>query len=130
MDAFEHESLEVYQLALEFVGLADRLTKVFSPARAFLADRLNQQAAAVAFNIAKGFSELAAADQLRFIRRARRAAIECAALLDLARSLRTADENELAAGRDILLKVVAMLASLNERLDEHVAGSQADQGTE
>ena len=39
MDAFEHESLEVYQLALEFIGLADKLTKMFSPARAFLADR-------------------------------------------------------------------------------------------
>src|SRR5262249_41738585 len=112
MDAFEHESLEVYQLALEFVGLADRLTKMFSPARAFVADRLNQRAAAVAVDIAKGFSELGAADQLRFIRRARRAGIECAALLDVARSLRTADENELAAGRDILLKIVGMLASL------------------
>ena len=130
MDAFEHESLEVYQLALEFIGLADKLTKMFSPARAFLADRLNQQAAAVALNIAKGFSEVAATDQLRFVCRARRAGIECAALLDVARTLRTADENELAAGREMLLKIVGMLFSLNERLEEHVTGSQAEQSTE
>ena len=91
---------------------------------------MNQQAAAVALNIAKGFSEVAATDQLRFVCRARRAGIECAALLDVARTLRTADENELAAGREMLLKIVGMLFSLNERLEEHVTGSQAEQSTE
>jgi 23S rRNA-intervening sequence protein len=126
MDAFEHESLEVYQLALEFIAQADKLTKMFTPARAFLADRLSQQAAAVAVDIAKGFSELAARDQLRFIRRARRAAIACAALLDVARSLRASDEGQLAAAREVLLRTVGLLATLNERLDEAVAA----EGTE
>ena len=63
-------------------------------------------------NIAEGAGEFAAAEKARFYRIARRSATECAAILDVCAALRIADPAPLAASRDLLLRVVAMLTKM------------------
>ena len=116
MDAFEHEPLDIYQAAIEFVVLVDKLTKTFSPGRAYLADQLLQGATAMTRDIAAGASEFSDADKARFLGEARRSAVQCASLLDLCRSLNLAGEEQIASGRQLLLQIVGGLTQLERAL--------------
>jgi len=87
MNEFEHERLDVYQAAIQFLVLADTVAGELPRGRGYLADQLRRAASSIAFNIAEGAGELAPADKARFYRMARRSATESAAILDGCRSL-------------------------------------------
>ena len=123
MTEFEHERLDVYRAAIELLIVVDDVASGLPKGRAYLADQLRRAASSVPLNIAEGAGEFAAADKARFYRIARRSATESAAILDACRCLPLADESRLAAGRTLLLRIVAMLTAMVLRLTGSGSGS-------
>jgi four helix bundle protein len=124
MDVFEHESLDPYPTATEFVALVDRLTMMVPPGRGYLVDELRQSAVAVVGNIAIGASEPEHAGQLRFLSEARRAAVRCAALLDVLRTIEVIAPPQRDSGREMLLQIVERLARLENALATEMADTK------
>jgi hypothetical protein len=54
MTDFEHERLNVYQAAIQFLALADTITGSLPRGRSYLADQLRRAASSISFNIAEG----------------------------------------------------------------------------
>jgi four helix bundle protein len=109
---FDHERLEVYQVALDFLALADEFTVGLPPGRAYLGDQLHRASTSIVLNIAEGAGEFSKKDKARFYRMALRSGTECAALVEVYRRLRLSQEKQLLAGRELLLRIVAMLTRL------------------
>ena len=66
--ALDHEKLDVYQVAIEFVVLADEIVENLPRGRAYLSDQLHRAALSIALNIAKGAGEYAIEEKARFYR--------------------------------------------------------------
>jgi len=115
--AFDHERLEVYGVAIEFVAVAASLVEDLPRGRAYLADQLQRAAASIVLNIAEGAGERSAADKARFYRFACRSATESAAILDVIRTLELTDSTRLQPGREYLLRIVQMLVRLGQSLE-------------
>lgn len=112
MDHFEHERLDVYKTAIQLLAISDQVIDALPRGRSHLGDQLGRASSSIVLNIAEGAGEFAAAEKARFYRIARRSATECAAIFDVCGALRIADPASLAAGRDLLLRIVAMLTKL------------------
>ena len=112
---FDFEKLDVYQVALDFVGSADDVAQKLPRGRRYLKDQLLRAANSIAANIAEGVGEYSPAEKARFFRNAKRSAVECAShLLVSARLGLIQDDALLGRGRDQLLRIVAMLTSLTK----------------
>lgn len=125
---FEHERLDVYRTAIAWLVIADEIATQLPRGRAYLADQLRRAATSVSLNIAEGAGEFSAADKARFYRMARRSATECAATLDVCRATKLAELELLSKGRDLLLRVVAMLTAMVLRLSGPGSGSGSGSG--
>ena|SRR5689334_15164854 len=112
MSYFDHEKLDVYVAAIDFVVVANAVVGRLPRGNAYLADQLLRAATSISFNIAEGAGESAEHEKARFYRIARRSATECAAILHVCEKLEVADKAVLAQGRDLLLRVVAMLTKI------------------
>jgi four helix bundle protein len=112
VNEFEHERLDVYRTAIEFLAVADTLAGGLPRGRSYLTDQLRRAASSISFNIAEGAGEFASADKARFYRMARRSATESAAILDACRVLALADDATSRTGRGLLLRLVAMLTAM------------------
>ena len=123
VNEFEHERLDVYQAAVQFLVLADTIASALPRGRAYLADQLRRAASSSSLNIAEGAGEFAPADKARFYRMARRSATESAAILDACRILSLTTESSSQAGRALLLRVVAMLTAMAVKLSGSGSGS-------
>ena len=129
MKQFDHERLDVYRKAIEFVVLANDVVEQLPRGRGYLADQLQRAATSIPLNVAEGAGEFAPKEKARFYRMARRSATESAAVLDVCHSLGLLDEKRNAAGRVLLLEVVAMLVRLVRNLgDEGGQGQGQGQG--
>jgi len=109
MKSFDHERLDVYAAAIDFVALADDVVEHLPRGRGYLADPLQRAATSVALNIAEGAGEFSSPEKARFYRMAKRSATECAAVLDVARRLELCAADRLDTGRELLLRIVSML---------------------
>lgn len=119
---FSHEKLEVYQLALSFVGwLADLLPELKANKEARIGevvDQIDRASTSIVLNLAEGNGRRATKQRARFFDDARGSATECAGCLDLmvAKSLVSAERVE--EGKTILVRVVSMLTKLVDRYDK------------
>ncbi|HET9982884.1 MAG TPA: four helix bundle protein [Longimicrobiales bacterium] len=109
MPQFHHERLLVYQRGIQFAAFADALINGVHGIRVDLRDQLMRASTSIPLNIAEGSGEFARAEKGRFYRIARRSATECAAILDLLRTLGVVDVSRLEPGRMLLDELVAML---------------------
>ena len=89
----DHEKLSVYQVAIEFVILADEVVEHLPRGWAYLSDQLQRAALSISLNIAEGAGEYAVDEKARFYRMAKRSATECAGVLDVCQRLRLIEEN-------------------------------------
>ena len=105
---FFHERLDVYQVALEFVGWL-HLTSSSGrlPRRPF--GELDTAATGIALNIAEGNGRFATMDHRRFLGYAQDAAVKAAARLDLAALSGAVEPRNAVEGKALLERVVAML---------------------
>ena len=83
MPQFDHEKLDVYKVAIEFVILIDEIVEHFPRGRAYLVDQLQRAGTSILLNIAEGAGEYASNEKGRFYRMAKRSATECAGIFDI-----------------------------------------------
>lgn len=112
MDHFEHERLDVYKAAVAFLGLIDEIIERLPKGRGHLGDQIERASTSITLNIAEGAGEFSSAEKARIYRIARRSATECAAILDVCRARKLVDVARLEAGRDLILRIVAMLTRM------------------
>ena len=109
---FDHEKLDVYKVAIELVILIDEIVEHLPRGRAYLADQLQRAGTSVPLNISEGAGEYASNEKVRFYRMARRSATECAGILDVCLALKLIDERRHVKGKELLIRIVAMLTKM------------------
>ena len=106
---FHHESLDVYQVGLDFVRWFIEL-----PGAMELADRLcreiDKSATSVVLNVAEGNGRYSELDHRRFLEMAAASAVKAAAYLDLYQQKALTARMETSQGRELLSRIVAMLS--------------------
>ena len=63
---FDHERLDVYQHALDFLALADATVAALPRGRGHLADQLARASTSIVLNIAEGAGKFSKADKRRY----------------------------------------------------------------
>ena len=107
---FDHEKLEVYRVAREFLVVATALAARKMPRD--LRDQFDRASSSILFNIGEGAGKTAQADKQRSYEIARGSATEAATQLDVLRirGLITAEQYQQA--RALLVRVAQMLSRL------------------
>ena len=111
----DHEKLDVYQIAIAFVILADEIVQHLPRGRGYLSDQLQRAATSISLNIAEGAGEYAVDEKVRFYRMAKRSATECAGILDICQRLHLVDEKIQIKARELLIRVVSMLIKMAQK---------------
>ncbi len=110
---FDHEKLDVYQLAIEFVAKANDIIERLPRGRGYLADQLQRAALSIVLNIAEGAGKFSPADKaVFFYTRARGFATESAAVLDVCRKLNLLATTSTDVNKALLERIVQMLTKL------------------
>ena len=81
MAEFDHEKLDVYRVAIDFIALADDIVEALPRGRGYLADQLQRASTSIAANIAEGAGEFSPKEKARFYRAAQGLADRSAAML-------------------------------------------------
>ena len=110
----DHERLDVYGVAVEFLARAYRLSRDLPRGQGELSDQLLRAAVSIVLNIAEGAGESAIKEKARFFRMAKRSANECAAVLDIAARLGFLGDDERRSNRLLLVRTVEMLTRLSQ----------------
>jgi four helix bundle protein len=126
---FDHERLDVYQAAIEFVAIAAEMIERLPSGHAHLADQLSRASTSIALNIAEGAGEFSRREKARFYRMALRSATECAAILDVFNRLGWVHASDTRGGREILLRIVSMLTRMAQNLERTGRGTGTGTGT-
>jgi four helix bundle protein len=110
---FDYERWDVYQAALDLIIVIRDVVEKLPRGNAYLADQLQRAGASIPLNIAEGSGEHALPEKARFYRMAKRSATECASILDVCRRLEMLDDSLYTRGRELLLRIVAMLTKMS-----------------
>ena len=108
-----YEKLDVYQVSIQFVAVAVALSGQLPKGYAPLADQLRRAALSIPLNIAEGVGKPSPSDQARYHAIARGSAMECAAILDVARVLQVSSPQELMSAKQMIVRMVEMLTKLS-----------------
>jgi four helix bundle protein len=108
----DHTKLVVYHRALDLLDLVDPVHEVTPPGRAHRKDQLDRAATSVVLDTAEGAGEFSKDEKQRFYRIARRSATETAAILDILDRRKAVPTATIAPAREMLVRVVSMLARL------------------
>lgn len=112
--SFDHERLDVYQRALEFLDQCDSVIDELPSGRAHLKDQLDRAATSIVLNVAEGAGEFSPHEKRRFYRIARRSATESAAILHIMARRGHAPADSAQYARDLLGRIVSMLVRLTK----------------
>jgi four helix bundle protein len=121
----DHERLDVYLVALDFVVFANEVIERLPRGRSHLADQLTRASTSIVLNLAEGAGKLSKPDKRRYYLTARGSATESAALLDVCLRLKLVGEAEHRAGKEAIVRVVSMLIRLAMSLED----TRTDAGT-
>ena len=108
--AFDHEKMDVYRVAIEFVARANDIVESLPRGRGYLADQLQRAALSIVLNIAEGAGKFSPADKNAFYLRASGSATESAAVLDVCQRLNLATSVD--ADKALLERITSMLTKL------------------
>jgi four helix bundle protein len=118
---FDHEKLDVYQLELKFLTwTTEFLVDISEPSatqKRELITKLDRASLSALLNTAEGYGRRQGRQRARFFDDARGSAIECAACLDASVAKRLAPLERVVPGKEMLVRIVAMLTKLVERFD-------------
>lgn len=113
---FSHERLEVYGVAIAFLDLAQEVAGRLPRTKGQAGDQLQRASESICLRIAEGAGmETRCAEQRRHFLAARASALECAAVLDVARARKVLGEDQRTEGRELLDRIVRMLSKLAPR---------------
>ncbi len=108
---FDHEKLNVYQVAIEFnCWVGDLLATV--EAKAAAKDQLDRAATSIPLNVAEGNGKFSRRDRARFFDIARGSALEAAASLDVLVSRKVITQAQIVPAKEQLVRIVNMLMGL------------------
>jgi len=113
----DHERLDVYHVALDFLVFAHEVIDALPRGFSHLRDQLSRAATSIVLNIAEGAGKHSKPDKRRYYVTARGSASESAALLDVCLRLKLLDQTGHEAGKDTLVRVVSMLIKLAVSLE-------------
>ena len=114
---FDHEKLDVYQVAIQFVAWAgDLLEDVGLRTGLSAVKQLDAASTSVPLNIAEGNGKRSTRDRCRFFDIAKASALECAACLDVLVARSAVPEERNGPGKALLVRIVEMLTKLISRL--------------
>ena len=106
----DHERLDVYKLAIDFIAwIGEQLDGPLDGMRLSAAKHLDAASQSIANNIAEGNGKRSRPDRCRFLDIARGSALECAACLDGLAARKRLGASEVAEGKKLLERIVAML---------------------
>ena len=114
----DHERLDVYAIALDFLVFANEVIERLPRGRGHLADQLTRASTSIVLNLAEGAGKVSKADKRRYYLTARGSATESAALLDVYSRLRLIGEAEYRTGKAMIVRVVSMLIKLAMRFED------------
>ena len=109
---FNHEKLDVYKVALEFLAFAYQIIKKIPPGFGFLADELKRSAHSSVVNIAEGSGKFSPKEKARYYKIARGSADESSATLDSLFTFQIITPQERNKGRKLLYREVCMLSKM------------------
>jgi four helix bundle protein len=108
----DHEGLDVYRRAIEFVGIATRIGAAMHRGEGELKDQLKRASMSIPLNIAESSGKTSAADRARFLSIARGSALECGAILDVGVAIGAVDASSAASAKSLIARIVAMLTKM------------------
>ena len=108
----DHERLEVYQVAIEFLALAAQIIDEMPRGRSSLKKQFEEASLSIPQNIAEGVGKPTDADRRRFYGIARGSAMECGAILDASRVLKILQPARWERGKGLLVRIVSMLTKM------------------
>jgi four helix bundle protein len=111
---FGHERLDVYRLAIEYVGWVYRLCELLNGHKN-ARDQLLRGSQAIPLNIAEGNGKATDNDRRRYFEIARGSALECAAIQDVLEVCGGISSQENIEAKKQLDRIVAMLTRLGKR---------------
>ena len=111
MKQFDHEKLNVYQAAIQFVAWSSELLAGV-PKTVAVSNQLDRSSTSIPLNIAEGNGKHTSADRCRFFDIARGSALESAACLDVLVAKSMMEQSQMFHGKEILLEIVSMLVGL------------------
>ena len=114
----DHERLDVYDLALEFLVMANGIIEGLPRGRSHLADQFTRASLSIVLNLAEGAGKHSKLDKRRYYVTARGSATESAALLDVCQRLKLLDEAGHRAAKGMLMRIVSMLIKLAQSCEE------------
>lgn len=112
MSQLDHEKLDVYQTSIDLVVLIDGIIEHLPRGRGYLGDQFQRAALSIPLNIAEGAGEFSSSEKSRFYRMAKRSATECAGIFDVCIRLKLIEEEQYKKGRELILRIVAMLTKI------------------
>ena len=115
---FDHERLDVYQLALDFFDLADDVIEHLPRGRGHLADQLTRASLSIVNNIAEGAGKFSKGEKRKFYSIAMGSSTEAAAMLDVCLRRKLITEDTHHRGKLLLDRIVAMLVGLGKNLQD------------
>ena len=115
MTVLDHEKLEVYQVARQLSREICRLRKKARRGRTDLMDQLLRSTASVPLNIAEGNGESVSGRRAYFFRISRASATEVSAALDHMVDMELLKEEDIAAAKTLIVRIVSMLVKLTDK---------------
>lgn len=112
--AFGHEKLDVYQVALKYVGWAFLFCENLK-GHSHAKDQLLRASQSIPLNIAEGNGKATEGDRRRYFEIARGSALECGAIQDVLTVCGALSSQDNAAQKMLLDRIVAMLTKLGQR---------------
>jgi four helix bundle protein len=114
----DHERLDVYHLALDFLVFANDVIESLPRGRGHLADQFTRASMSVVLNIAEGAGKTSKPDKRRYYLTARGSATESAALLDVCAKLKVLNEGGHRSGKEMIVRMVSMLIRLAQACEQ------------
>ena len=114
----DHERLDVYNVALDFLVFANDVIERLPRGRSHLCDQFTRASTSIVLNLAEGAGKHSKPDKRRYYLTARGSVTESAALLDICWKLRLVDEVAHQAGKERVVRIVSMLIKLAQSCEE------------
>ena len=106
----DHERLDVYHLALDFLVLASEVID--------LSDQFSRASLSIVLNLAEGAGKHSKPDKRRYYLTARGSATESAALLDVCCRLKLLEDSGHRTGKSMIVRIVSMLIKLAQSCED------------